>query len=73
MLIRILTAVQLISSMILILLILLQAKGSGLGSAFGGEGNVYRTKRGLEKGLFVLTIIVAVLFAMSSALNIFFA
>jgi len=73
MLTRILTAIQLISSMILILFILLQAKGSGLGSAFGGEGNVYRTKRGLEKGLFVLTIIVAVLFATSSALNIFFA
>lgn len=42
--------------------ILLQARGTGLGAAFGGEGNVYRTKRGLEKGLFRATIVVTILF-----------
>lgn len=42
--------------------ILLQARGTGLGSAFGGEGNVYRTKRGVEKILFRATIACAVLF-----------
>lgn len=67
---KILTLAQLISSGLLILFILLQAKGSGLGSAFGGEGNIYRTKRGLEKGLFILTIITAVIFASSSFLAI---
>jgi preprotein translocase subunit SecG len=70
MLTKILTAAQLTSSLLLILFILLQAKGSGLGSAFGGEGNVYRTKRGLEKGLFIMTIVVAVIFAGSSFLNV---
>jgi preprotein translocase subunit SecG len=67
---KILTLTQLISSGLLILFILLQAKGSGLGSAFGGEGNIYRTKRGLEKGLFIITIITAVIFASSSFLSI---
>ena len=70
MLTKILTAAQLTSSLLLILFILLQAKGSGLGSAFGGEGNVYRTKRGLEKGLFIMTIVVAIVFAGSSFLNV---
>lgn len=42
--------------------ILLQARGAGLGAAFGGEGNVYRTKRGVEKILFRGTIVCAILF-----------
>ncbi|NTU69901.1 preprotein translocase subunit SecG, partial [bacterium] len=67
---KLLTLAQLISSGVLIIFILLQAKGSGLGAAFGGEGNIYRTKRGLEKGLFILTIIVAIIFASSSFLAI---
>ncbi len=46
--------------------ILLQAKGAGLGAVFGGEGNVYRTKRGAEKVLFITTIILAVIFAGST-------
>lgn len=46
--------------------ILLQAKGAGLGAVFGGEGNVYRTKRGAEKVLFIATIILAVIFAGST-------
>lgn len=66
----ILISVQLISAVLLILFILLQSKGTGLGSAFGGEGNIYRTKRGLEKGLFILTIIVAIIFAVTALLNV---
>lgn len=43
--------------------ILLQSKGTGLGGVFGGgEGNIYRTKRGAEKVLFIGTIVLAVLF-----------
>lgn len=45
------------------LAILLQAKGAGLGAVFGGEGNVYRTKRGAEKVLFIATIVLAIIFA----------
>ena len=49
-------------SMLLIVAILLQQKGGGLGSAFGGDGAVYRSRRGLEKALFVITIVLAALF-----------
>ncbi len=53
---------QLIVSVLLIVAIILQNRGSGLGGIFGGEGNIYRTKRGVEKGLFIATIVLAVLF-----------
>jgi preprotein translocase subunit SecG len=53
---------QIAVSVLLIAFILLQARGSGLGSTFGGEGNVYRTKRGLEKTLFRGTILLSVVF-----------
>lgn len=42
--------------------ILIQQKGTGLSSAFGGEGGFYRTKRGFEKILLWLTILLAALF-----------
>lgn len=58
--------IQLASAFFLIIAILLQQRGTGLGAAFGGEGNVYRTKRGIEKKLFFLTIILAILFLGSS-------
>ena len=50
------------TSVLLVAVILLQQQGAGLGSAFGGEGNVFRTKRGIEKGLFYATIVLATLF-----------
>ncbi len=53
---------QIVLSTLLVACILLQARGAGLGAAFGGEGNVYRTKRGIEKRLFQATIVVAILF-----------
>jgi len=40
----------------------MQARGAGLGAIFGGEGNVYRTKRGMEKRIFQATIVTAILF-----------
>lgn len=46
--------------------ILLQAKGTGLGRAWGGGGEFYRSKRGVEKVLFRLTIALAVLFFIIS-------
>lgn len=54
--------VQIIVSILLVVLILLQPRGVGLGSTFGGEGNVYFTKRGAEKIVFYLTIAMAILF-----------
>ena len=53
---------QIIISLLLILVILLQNRGTGLGSAFGGGGGVYLTKRGLEKKLFIATIVLVIIF-----------
>ena len=63
--------VQIVISILLILTILLQQKGSGLGMAFGGDSSVYRTKRGAEKFIFRLTIALTVLFLLSALANIF--
>ncbi len=54
--------IQAVLAVLLVVCILLQARGAGLGAAFGGEGNVYRTKRGVEKRLFQITIVLAILF-----------
>lgn len=53
---------QLILSILLIIAITLQNKGAGLGSAFGGEGTVYATRRGPERALFLTTVVIAILF-----------
>ena len=60
-------------SVLLSVTILLQQRGTGLGGAFGGEGTVFRTKRGLEKGLFYATIAIAFLFVGTAILNLFLA
>ena len=65
-----LNIIQIIISVALIVAVILQAKGGGLSSIFGGEGSVYRTKRGLEKTLFNFTIILAVAFGIVSLLSV---
>lgn len=67
-----LNLIQIISAIILIAAILLQNKGTGLGAAFGGGGNVYRTKRGAEKILFWGTVATAVVFFGVSLARLFF-
>ena len=64
---------QLILAVLVIVSILLQQQGSGLGAAFGGEGNFYRSKRGLEKVLFYTTIVLVVLFVASVVMPLFLA
>ena len=54
--------IQIIISILLISSILLQNRGSGLSETFGGSGNVYQTKRGFDKFLFIATVILALLF-----------
>jgi preprotein translocase subunit SecG len=63
---------QIVLAILLVISIVLQARGSGLGAIFGGEGNVYRTKRGIEKILFTSTIVIAILFFAAALANIFF-
>lgn len=67
---NILPIVQIITSAALIFLIMMQAKGVGLGRAWGGGGEFYKSRRGVEKLIFQLTIIFASLFLASSILNL---
>ena len=48
--------IQIVISILLMISILMQQKGSGLGAGFGGDNAIYRTKRGAEKFIFKLTI-----------------
>ncbi|MGE5595678.1 MAG: preprotein translocase subunit SecG [Hyphomicrobiales bacterium] len=67
-----LNILQIIVSVVLIIVILLQVKGSGFGAALGGMsgGSVYRTKRGLERTLFQATIILTIVFIFISFLSV---
>tara|TARA_Y100000031_G_C7965408_1_gene267896 strand:- start:111 stop:332 length:222 start_codon:yes stop_codon:yes gene_type:complete len=58
----ILNVAQMILAVLLVVAIMIQSQGTGLGAAFGGGGNVYRTKRGAEKKIFQLTILFSILF-----------
>lgn len=62
--------IQIIIAILLITVILLQNRGAGLGATFGGEGNIYRTKRGVEKTLFITTIILSVIFLVTALINV---
>ncbi len=63
---------QLGVAILLILVILMQNRGAGVSGLFGGSGNVYLTKRGLEKKLFTFTIILSVLFFATSIVAAFY-
>ncbi len=69
---NLLTIFQLIIAIVLIGLILTQNKGGGVSGLFGGGGggNVYMTKRGFEKKIFMATIVLATLFFLVSLLNV---
>lgn len=61
---------QIILAVLLVLVILIQQKGTGLGSTFGGDLSFYRTRRGAEKLLFNTTIALALLFILTSLLSL---
>jgi len=64
----VLLIIQMVVSVLLIGAVMLQSQGGGLGSSFAQAS--YHTKRGMEKGLFVLTIGLAVVFVISSVINL---
>lgn len=61
---------QIVISILLIATILLQQRGTALGSAFGGEGGFYATRRGLQKKIFISSIVLGVLFVVFAFLNL---
>ena len=62
---NILETATLISAVLSILLILLQQRGASLGAGLGGSGELYTTRRGLDKSLFNATIIFVLIFVLS--------
>ena len=54
-----------VSAFLTILLILLQQRGASLGAGFGSSGELYTTRRGLEKSMFITTIVTSIVFAGS--------
>jgi len=69
---KIITIAQVVFAVGLIILILMQNRGGGLSGVFGGSevANAYRTKRGMEKTIFLLTIIFSILFFGASLANV---
>ncbi len=65
----VLLIIQIVLSVALIATILLQSQGSGLGATWGGGGESYHTKRGVEKALLYVTVVVIALFAVVSTIN----
>lgn len=62
---NILDIITVTSSIFMILFILLQARGATLGAGFGSSGELYTTRRGLDKNLHEATIILAIVFVLS--------
>lgn len=65
--------VQIVVSVSLITLIILQAKGVGLGRTFGGGGEFYKSRRGVEKIVFNLTIALVAVFLITSILSLIYS
>lgn len=66
----ILNIIQIIISVLLVGAILLQQRGGGLSPVFGGEGGAYRTRRGIEKTIYIGTIVLSALFLAAAFLNL---
>ena len=69
----VLSIVTVASACLLVPLILLQARGATLGAGFGSSGELFTTRRGLEKNLFETTVVVAVIFVLSILIGLIFS
>lgn len=65
--------VQMFVSIVLVGVLLLQARGSGFSATFSSDSSIYRTRRGVEKTLFNVTIILAVVFVIVSIISVAFS
>lgn len=66
-----LLVLNIIFSVLIVVFILIQGKGAGLGSAWGGGGEMFQTRRGMEKIILWLTTIFIVIFLVVSLINLF--
>ncbi len=68
-----LQAATIISAALMSLCILLQARGASLGAGFGSSGELFTTRRGIDKNLFEATVVLAIVFVMSILVNLIIA
>lgn len=61
---------QTLSALVLIALIAIQQRGTALGSAFGGSGDFYANRRGIQKNIYYATIAIAIIFLTLSVANV---
>jgi len=66
-----LLVLNIILSVVIVGLILIQGKGAGLGSAWGGGGEMFSTRRGVEKAILYITVLAIFLFLLVSGFNLF--
>lgn len=64
-----LRVLEVLTGAAMIALILMQAKGSGISAVFGGDGGMYRSRRGVEKLLHRATIFLAIIFMILALIN----
>jgi len=69
----ILEVATILSAVLMSLCILLQARGASLGAGFGSSGELFTTRRGIDKSLYEATIVLAVVFIMSILVNLILA
>jgi len=62
--------IQIFIAVLLIVAVLIQARGAGLGEAWGGSSEFFTSRRGMEKIIFVATIVLAILFLLSSIVSL---
>ena len=62
---NILQIITVVSAVLLILAILLQQRGASLGAGFGSTGELFTTRRGIDKNLYDVTVVFAVIFVLS--------
>ena len=66
----ILQIVTIVSAVLMTLCILLQARGATLGAGFGASGELFTTRRGVDKSLYEVTIVLAIVFVLSIIANL---
>lgn len=62
--------ITIVSATLMVICILLQARGASLGAGFGSSGELFTTRRGIDKSLFEVTIVLAVIFVLSILANL---
>lgn len=62
--------ITIVSMVLMVILILVQTRGASLGAGLGGAGEVNTTRRGTDKTIFQLTIVLAIVFAVSILLSV---